>query len=73
MQIQGKEWMKWILITILASSVLGCASAVSNSAICDGMISDRKNHAQALAVDGGDLSIRTGALLIQKLDAACGE
>jgi hypothetical protein len=52
--------------------VSGCASAVSDRAICDGTIADRSAHAAALAQDGGDLSVTTGQVLIQKLDAACG-
>jgi len=53
--------------------VTGCANVASNSAICDGTLRDRADHAAALAEDGGDQSIQTGALLIKKLDAACGD
>ena len=56
---------------LLSGFVSGCASVASNSAICDGTLSDRAAHAAALAEDGGDQSIRTGAALIRKLDAAC--
>lgn len=62
-----------MLATILASSVTGCMSAVSDRAICDGTSADRTVHAAALARDGGDLSVTTGAALIRKLDAACGD
>lgn len=49
----------------------GCAKEASDKAVCNGTLSDRAAHAAALAEDGGDLSIRTGAALIRKLDAAC--
>jgi hypothetical protein len=51
--------------------VTGCASAVNNSALCDGTASARTKHAAALAEDGGELSIVTGATLIRMLDAGC--
>lgn len=53
--------------------VTGCANVASNNAICDGTLRDRAAHAAALAEDGGDQSITTGAALIRKLDAACGD
>lgn len=46
-------------------------SAVSSSAICDGTEKARTEHAAALANDGGDASIVTGARLIASIDAAC--
>lgn len=46
-------------------------SVASNSAICDGTASARTKHAAALAEDGGNLSIVTGANLISMLDAGC--
>lgn len=51
--------------------VSGCASAVSQAAICDGTDASRTAHAAALAEDGGDRSVITGALLIRQIDAAC--
>ena len=51
--------------------VIGCVSAVNNSAICDGTAAARTKHAAALAVDGGNSSIKTGAQLIMMIDAAC--
>ena len=51
----------------------GCANAPSTNAICDGTIQSRKNHAASLAADGGPLSLVTGALLIQHIDAGCGK
>lgn len=59
------------LFTILATTQAGCMNAVSDRAICDGTSADRTSHAAALARDGGDLSVTTGAALIRKLDAAC--
>ena len=49
----------------------GCATAPSTNAICDGTIQSRTNHAASLAADGGPLSLVTGALLIQQIDAGC--
>ena len=54
-------------------AVAGCNGAASNNAICDGTLLDRSAHAAALAEDGGDLSVQTGAALIRKLDAACND
>lgn len=50
---------------------IGCVSAVSERAICDGTDAARTQHAAALAADGGDMSVVTGARLIRQLDAAC--
>lgn len=64
--------------TILGACLMlmlpGCSSkiAANESAICDGTEAARTDHAAALAQDGGDLSVVTGATLIQKIDAACG-
>jgi len=60
-------------MTIPLFFVTGCATVASNSAICDGTLRDRAAHAAALAEDGGDQSITTGAALIRKLDAACND
>ena len=49
----------------------GCVSAVSERAICDGTDAARTQHAAALAADGGDRSVVTGARLIRQIDAAC--
>ena len=50
----------------------GCMSAVSDSAICDGLAADITAHAAALAEDGGERSVETGVRLIRKFDAGCG-
>lgn len=55
----------------LLSSVSGCASVVSSNAICDGTVEKRTSHASALAEDGGDKSVVTGAILIASIDKAC--
>ncbi len=49
----------------------GCAAGLNNSAICNGTAQSRTSHAAALAADGGPLSLVTGALLIQQIDAGC--
>ena len=51
--------------------VSGCAPVSSPNAICDGTVSLRDTHAEALLADGGDVSVRTGAALIAALDAGC--
>jgi hypothetical protein len=47
-------------------------SAASDSAICDALAEDVTAHAAALAEDGGDRSVQTGARLIRRFDAGCG-
>ena len=59
------------LAIALATLQAGCANVVSDRAICDGTDASRAAHAGALANDGGAESIRTGALLIRQIDAAC--
>ena len=60
-----------ILVMILPLLAAGCVSGVSGEAICDGTKISRSDHAAALAEDGGDASVVTGALLISQIDAAC--
>jgi uncharacterized protein YceK len=60
-----------ILVMILLFSVSGCANVVNQQAICDGTANVRTEHANALALDGGDKSVVTGAKLIASIDAAC--
>jgi hypothetical protein len=62
--------MKRLWIMALTLPVAGCVSA--ESAICDGTAAARTAHAAALAADGGDLSVATGARLIRLMDAGCG-
>lgn len=51
----------------------GCGNVPNNAAICDGTAQSRTSHAQALVADGGPRSMVTGALLIQQIDAGCGQ
>lgn len=51
--------------------VSGCVSVANSNALCDGTFSVRTKHAAALAEDGGDASVVTGAHLIMMIDAAC--
>lgn len=53
--------------------IAGCATAPSDSAICDGTAQPRTDHAAALVADGGPLSKISGARLIRLIDAGCGE
>lgn len=46
-------------------------SVVSTSAICNGSLDLRTDHAAALSQDGGPLSQGTGAELIIAIDAGC--
>ena len=61
------------ILGILSTTLLaaGCVSVASGPAICDGTSAARTKHAAALAEDGGDKSIATGATLIMMLDAGC--
>jgi hypothetical protein len=63
--------LRAILATTLLCFVSGCASAVNNNALCDGTAAARTKHAAALAEDGGDASVVTGATLVMMIDAAC--
>ena len=52
--------------------VSSCASVkVSEDGICQGTLKSRDNHTDALLIDGGDLSVVTGEILISSIDAAC--
>lgn len=64
--------MQKLAMMILPFCVTGCVNAASQAAICDGTAQARTEHAAALAKDGGDLSVVTGARLIRLLDAGCG-
>jgi len=45
---------------------------VASEALCDGTKAARREHAAALASDGGPMSLVTGARLIRVMDAGCG-
>jgi hypothetical protein len=64
--------MKYTLAMTLLWPVASCTSVVNQAAICDATSASRTAHAAALAEDGGDRSVVTGALLIQQIDAGCG-
>jgi hypothetical protein len=63
---------KILLATALMLPVTGCVTAVSGDGICSGIGRAVSDHAAALADDGGDRSVTTGARLIALLDAGCG-
>ena len=71
MQKPASASTKLILATILMPLVAGCTNVVSGKAICDATAKNRTAHAAALAEDGGDKSVITGAYLIRQIDAAC--
>jgi hypothetical protein len=66
-------WTKLLVCLTLTLPVTGCVSAVSGDAICAGTKEARTEHAEALANDGGTLSLVTGAQLIMLLDSGCRE
>lgn len=63
--------MRRLWIMALTLPVVGCVSVANQAAICDGTSAARTAHAAALAQDGGDASVVTGARLIRLLDAGC--
>jgi len=67
------RWMKLAACLTLMLPVIGCANIQNGRAICDGTKTARINHAAALVKDGGNLSVVTGANLIQLIEAGCGE
>lgn len=60
-----------ILAITLAATQAGCVSVASDAALCGGTEAARREHAAALAADGGDRSVLTGARLIRLMDAGC--
>ena len=67
------KFSTYFTLVILSTTLLatGCMSAVNSNAICDATSAIRTEHAAALAVDGGDKSVVTGARLIAMIDGAC--
>jgi hypothetical protein len=65
--------MRWMQFTamILLLPAGSCLNGASAPAICDGTQAARTAHAAALATDGGDESVVTGARLIRLIDAGC--
>ena len=68
---RAKEWTRLAACLMLTLPATGCGIAVSADAICAGTKAARTEHAAALADDGGDASVVTGARLIMLLDAGC--
>lgn len=64
-------WTPRLMAMIPLFFVIGCVNVANGPAICDGTADARTAHAAALAQDGGDLSVVTGARLIRLLDAGC--
>ena len=64
-------WTPWTVAATVMLPALGCAPISSPNAICDGTVSLRDTHTQALIEDGGNRSVVTGAALIAALDAGC--
>ncbi len=71
MSKRASAWMRFLTVMILPSFVIGCVNAGSADAICAGTKAARADHAKALADDGGDRSVASGAHLIWLLDAGC--
>jgi len=67
-------WTPWTVVTVLTMPMLGCAPVSSPNAICDGTVSLRDTHADALLAEGVNGKIvQTGAALIAALDAGCAQ
>ena len=62
----------WKTVMTLTLLVAGCGNVGSDAAVCTGTEAARTAHAAALAADGGDRSVTTGAYLIRLIDAGCG-
>lgn len=58
------------LIETIGAVVMAVVAA-SDAALCGGTEAARREHAAALAADGGDRSVLTGARLIRLMDAGC--
>lgn len=72
MSTRARKWTTSLLVMTLPLLAAGCERGASDRAICDGTAAARTAHAAALAKDGGDASVVTGARLIQLIDAGCG-
>jgi hypothetical protein len=60
-----------ILTLPVAGCMRGAGDEISGPALCAGTAAPATAHAAALARDGGDESVVTGARLIAVLDAGC--
>ena len=64
--------MTWTaLLTLMLTAA--CATTQSDSAVCAGTADAARAHADALLIDGGPLSKRTGLMLLDKRAAGCGK
>lgn len=64
----------WKYLLILTALLPSCAAYQADPvAICAGTKTDRKAHAAALVTDGGPKSRVTGAAVLVKMEAGCGE
>ncbi|QLH13586.1 hypothetical protein HYQ43_04720 [Paracoccus pantotrophus] len=62
--------MTWTaLLTLMLTAA--CATTQSDSAVCAGTAEAARAHADALLIDGGPLSKRTGLALLDKRAAGC--
>jgi hypothetical protein len=71
MSKHANAWTKSTLGMIPLFFVIGCATAPSGSAICDGTRAAISAHAAALANEASDAAVITGAQLISLIDAGC--
>ena len=62
-----KLTLAMVPLILLAS----CSLNASDSAICSATEKAANDHVAALLLDGGDLSVTTGQVLIAQLDAGC--
>ena len=70
---RGLEMLKPLTLLTLTALTASCAALPNSAAICDGTAGDRRSHAAALIIDGGETSKITGANLLSKFDAGCAE
>ena len=61
--------MRMLVLAILTTTLSGCASTVSDSALADGLRGPLKNLAAALVIDGGPLSKSAGRAVIATFEA----
>jgi hypothetical protein len=64
--------MRTLTISTLMLLAAGCSTVPNATAICDGSVHLRTEHARELVAPGvPDAAVVTGARLIMALDAAC--
>lgn len=62
---------QWAMIPLFFATA--CVNGVSAPAVCSGTMAARTAHAAALADEGSDRVVVTGARLITLIDAGCGD